>query len=315
MINIKVAIQMDEPEVLDKHADSTLAIIEEALKRNFKVYTYTVDDLSLKDNKPIAICRKVNLLDLKKENFLQLSKAKEVYLSSFTVILVRQDPPYNMKYLTATYILEKISGKTKVLNDPLSIRNSPEKILVTDFYDLMPPTLITKNRIAIHYFLRKYKNCIIKPLYGNGGKNIFLSKFNDPNINVIIEKFIDDNEHFIIQKFVKNVSKGDKRILLIDGEPVGAINRVPSKSQIRANIHIGGKAEKTVLTRKDLKICDRIKSTLKNRGLFFAGIDIIDSYLTEINVTSPTCIREIDYFNKDNIARKFWECFEKKYLS
>ena len=314
MNSIKVAVQMDEPDILDKNADSTLAIIEEALKKNFKVYTYTVDDLSLRDNKPIAMCREVRSLNIKKENFLQLSKAKEIFLSSFTVILVRQDPPYNMKYLTATYILEKVAQKTKILNDPLSIRNSPEKILVTYFYDLMPPTLITKNKDEINYFFRKHKSCVIKPLFGNGGKNIFLSKFNDPNLNVIIEKFLDDNEHFIIQKFVKKVLKGDKRILLIDGEPVGAINRVPGKSQIRANIHIGGKAEKAVLTKKDLKICERIKSTLKNRGLFFAGIDIIDSYLTEINVTSPTCIREIDYFNKDNIAKKFWNCFEKKYL-
>ena len=146
MTSIKVAVQMDEPEILDKNADSTLAIIEEALKKNFKVYTYTVDDLSLRDNKPIAMCREVISLNIKKENFLQLSKAKEIFLSSFTVILIRQDPPYNMKYLTATYILEKVAQKTKILNDPLSIRNSPEKILVTYFYDLMPPTLITKNK-------------------------------------------------------------------------------------------------------------------------------------------------------------------------
>ena len=314
MTSIKVAIQMDNPEVLDKNSDSTFALIEEALKRKFKVHIYTVDDLSLKDNLPIAVCKEVKSLNIKKKNFLVLSSANIKSLSSFNVILIRQDPPYNMKYLTATYLLEKISGKTKVLNNPVSIRNSPEKLLVTSFYGLMPPTLITKKRNEINVFLKKYKKCIIKPLYGNGGKDVFFTSVNDPNLNVIIEKFLEDQEHFIVQKFIKNVAKGDKRILLIDGEPVGAINRIPSKSQIRANIHIGGKAKKTKLTEKDIKICNTIKETLKKRGLFFAGIDIIDNYLTEINVTSPTCIREINYFNNDNIAAKFWDRIQNKYL-
>ncbi len=315
MIRLKVAIQMDPPEVLDKKFDSTIALIEEAIKRNYKVHIYTVDDLSLKDNSPIALCREVKSLDIKKKEFLKLSNANKRNLSTFNAILVRQDPPYNMKYLTATYILEKISGITKVLNDPLSIRNSPEKILVTNFQELMPPTLITKNKNEINDFFKIHKKCIIKPLFGNGGKDIFFSSFNDPNLNVIIEKFLEEEEHFIIQKFIRNVSKGDKRILLIDGEPVGAINRIPSKSEIRANIHIGGKAKKTKLTKKEIKICEKIKTTLKSRGLFFAGIDVIDDFLTEINVTSPTCIREINYFNKDNIAAKFWDSFEDKYFS
>ncbi|MBF96097.1 MAG: Glutathione synthetase [Alphaproteobacteria bacterium MarineAlpha9_Bin4] len=314
MNNLKVAVQMDAPELLDRNADSTIAIIEEALKRKYKVHIYSVDDLSLKDNDPIALCKEVKSLDIKNKDFLKLTAAKKKHLSTFNVILIRQDPPYNMKYLTATYILEKLSLRTRVLNDPLSIRNSPEKLLVTNFYKLMPPTLITKNKSEINDFLKVYKNCIIKPLYGNGGKNVFFCSRNDPNTNVIIEKFLEDNEHFIIQKFIKNVSKGDKRILLIDGSPVGAINRLPGKREIRANIHIGGKAEKTNLTKKDLSICSKIKNTLRDRNLFFAGIDVIDNYITEINVTSPTCIREINYFNKDNIAKKFWDSFEKKYL-
>ena len=314
MNKIKIAVQMDEPEALDKEADSTLAIIEEALKRNFEVNIYTVDELSLDDNIPVAFCREVVNLDIKNEKFLELSNSKKKLLSSFNAVLIRQDPPYNMKYLTSTYILEKVSSKTIILNDPLSIRNSPEKLLVTNFYNLMPPTLITKNKHEISRFFEEHNSCIIKPLYGNGGKSVFYTTSQDPNLDVIIEKFVDENEHFIIQKFVKNVSKGDKRILLIDGEPVGAINRVPGEKKIRANIHIGGKAKKSKITKNDLKICSAIKKTLRSRGLFFAGIDIIDNHLTEINVTSPTCIREIDYFNKDNIAGKFWDVFENKYL-
>jgi len=314
MSNLEVAIQMDDPQYLDKETDSTIAIIEEALKRKYRIYIYTVDDLSLKDNIAKAFCREVISLDIKNEKFLELAIRKKRLLSSFNVILVRQDPPYDMKYLTATYILEKVVGKTKVLNNPTSIRNSPEKILVTDFYDLMPPTLISKNKSDINNFLKNHKSCVLKPLYGNGGKDVYFSSLKDPNLNVIIEKFLEDDVHFIIQKFIKNVSSGDKRILLIDGDPVGAINRIPKKKQIRANIHIGGTAKKTSLTKKDLKICKRIKDTLKSRGLFFTGIDIIDNYLTEINVTSPTCIREINFFNKDNIAARFWQRFEEKYL-
>ena len=291
MSNLKIAVQMDPHELLDKHADSTFALIEAAIKKSYKVHIY------------------INKID-----FLKLSEKKTKTLQSFDVILIRQDPPFNMKYLTATYLLEKVQGKTIVLNNPSSIRNSPEKLLVTNFYDLMPPTIISRNEIEIQNFLKVHKECIIKPLYGNGGKDVFFSFINDPNLSVILEKFLEQEEHFIIQKFIKGVSKGDKRILLINGEPVGAINRIPNKSEIRANLHIGGSAKKTTLSKKDLKICRKIKKTLQEKELFFAGIDIIDSYLTEINVTSPTCIREIDYFNRDNIASKFWKSVIKKYF-
>ena len=219
-----------------------------------------------------------------------------------------------MKYLTATYFLERIKGKTLVLNDPSAVRNSPEKLLVTDFHELMPPTLISKNRKAIRSFFNIHKNCILKPLYGNGGKDIFLTSLDDPNLNVIVEKFLEQDEHFILQKFIKGISKGDKRILLIDGQPVGAINRIPNKKEVRANLHVGGRARKTSLTKRDLKICERLRPTLQMKGLFFAGIDIIDNYLTEINVTSPTCIREINYFNKDDLAERFWKTVLKKYF-
>ena len=314
MSNLKVAVQMDSPEMLDKQADSTLALIEEALKKKYKVHIYTVANLTLENNNPIVCCREVKGIDINKKNFITLSEEKRKKLNSFDVILIRQDPPYNMKYLTATYILEKIKEKTLVLNNPNSIRNSPEKLLVTNFYDLMPPTLISRNKVEINNFLNKHKTCVIKPLYGNGGKDVFLISINDPNLSVILEKFLEQEEHFILQKFISGISEGDKRILLINGQPVGAINRVPNKSQIRANLHIGGIAKKTNLSKRDLKICKRIKKTLQEKELFFAGIDIIDNYLTEINVTSPTCIREINYFNKDNIADKFWRTVVKKYF-
>ncbi len=314
MSNLKIAVQMDPHELLDKHADSTFALIEAAIEKSYKVYIYTVDDLTLENNDLKAFCKEVKDIDINKIDFIKLSEKKRKTLKSFDVILIRQDPPFNMKYLTATYLLEKVPGKTIVLNNPSSIRNSPEKLLVTNFYDLMPPTIISRNEIEIQNFLKIHKECIIKPLYGNGGKDVFFSSINDPNLSVIIEKFLEQEEHFIIQKFIKRVSKGDKRILLINGEPVGAINRVPNKSEIRANLHIGGRAKKTNLSKNDLKICKKIKKTLQEKELFFAGIDVIDSYLTEINVTSPTCIREIDYFNRDNIAGKFWKSVIKKYF-
>ena len=314
MSNLKIAVQMDPHELLDKNADSTFALIEAAIEKSYKVYIYTVDDLTLENNDLKAFCKEVKDIDINKIDFIKLSEKKRKTLKSFDVILIRQDPPFNMKYLTATYLLEKVPGKTIVLNNPSSIRNSPEKLLVTNFYDLMPPTIISRNEIEIQNFLKVHKECIIKPLYGNGGKDVFFSSINDPNLSVIIEKFLEQEEHFIIQKFIKRVSKGDKRILLINGEPVGAINRVPNKSEIRANLHIGGRAKKTNLSKNDLKICKKIKKTLQEKELFFAGIDVIDSYLTEINVTSPTCIREIDYFNRDNIAGKFWKSVIKKYF-
>ena len=314
MSKLKIAVQMDPPELLDKKADSTLALMEEAIKRFYKVSIYQVEDLTLENNTPKVFCKQVKNIDITKKNYISLSEESKKSLSSFDVVLIRQDPPFNMKYITATYLLEKIKGKTLVLNNPSSIRNSPEKLLVTNFYDLMPPTLVSRNIKEINNFLSIHKKSIIKPLYGNGGKDVFLTSLNDPNLSVIIEKFLEYEEHFIIQKFINDVSKGDKRILLINGEPVGAINRIPNEKQVRANLHIGGRAVKTKLTKNDLKICKKIKKTLQEKNLFFAGIDVIDNYLTEINVTSPTCIREINHFNKDNIAEKFWKSVEKKFF-
>ena len=302
---IKVAVQMDPLNNLDVKNDSTLAIIEEAIKKKFEVYVYDVKTLSLIDNEPCALAKKVNKIDINSKNPMSTHKHSWIKLNRFDFILIRQDPPFNMQYITATHILEKAKNSI-IINDPKSVRNSPEKLLVMDFYDLMPPTLITRNVEKISTFLKEYKKIIIKPLFGNGGKDIFYVTEKDHNFNVIIENFLSGFEHIIIQKFIKKVKFGDKRVLLIDGEPVGAVNRVPNKKEIRANLHIGGLARKTILNEKDIKICDRLRPLLKETGLFFAGIDIIDGYLTEINVTSPTCIREIDYLNKTNISSIFW---------
>ena len=212
-----------------------------------------------------------------------------------------------MEYITATYLLERLPKSCMVLNKPNSIRDCPEKLFVMDFFNLMPPTLISKQKSNIIKFVKKFKKVVIKPIYGNGGSNVFYLNEKDPNLNIIIDSLISETEHVIVQKFIKNVKKGDKRILLINGLPVGAVNRIPVNNEIRANLHIGGRAKKTNLTKREKFICNQIKSKLREKGLFFTGIDVIDGYLTEINVTSPTCIREIDALNKVNISYIYWE--------
>ena len=305
--NLKIAVQMDSLDKINKSSDSTLALIQEAYKRNYIIFTYTVDNLSLIDNKPKALAQRVIKINMKNERFLSLTNSNMIDLEEFDVILIRQDPPYDMQYITATYILEKLSASCLILNNPTSIRDCPEKIFVMDFYHLMPPTIISIEYNKIIDFIKKHKNIVFKPLFGNGGKDVYFLNVNDPNLNIIIENMLMSREHVIAQKFIKKVKLGDKRILLINGMPVGAVNRIPNKNEIRANLHIGGIAKKTSLTKRDFFICNEISKLLKEKGLFFSGIDIIDGYLTEINVTSPTCIREIDELNKTNISKLFWD--------
>ena len=305
--NLKIAVQMDSLDKINKSSDSTLALIQEAYKRNYIIFTYTVDNLSLIDNKPKALAQRVIKINMKNERFLSLTNSNMIDLEEFDVILIRQDPPYDMQYITATYILEKLSASCLILNNPTSIRDCPEKIFVMDFYHLMPPTIISREYNKIIDFIKKHKNIVFKPLFGNGGKDVYFLNVNDPNLNIIIENMLMSREHVIAQKFIKKVKLGDKRILLINGMPVGAVNRIPNKNEIRANLHIGGIAKKTSLTKRDFFICNEISKLLKEKGLFFSGIDIIDGYLTEINVTSPTCIREIDELNKTNISKLFWD--------
>ena len=304
---IKVAVQMDKLNKINKDTDSTLALIQEAIKRKFSVFTYNVDNLYFENNELKAVANKVLSINIQKEKFLTLDTTHIINLKSFEFVLIRQDPPFNMEYITATYLLEKLPKSCMVLNKPDSIRDCPEKLFVMDFFNLMPPTLISKQKSNIIKFVKKFKKVVIKPIYGNGGSNVFYLNERDPNFNIIIDNLISETEHIIVQKFIKNVKRGDKRILLINGLPVGAVNRVPVNNEIRANLHIGGRAKKTNLTMREKLICNKIKSKLREKGLFFTGIDIIDGYLTEINVTSPTCIREIDNLNKVNISYIYWE--------
>ena len=304
---IKVAVQMDSLNKINKDTDSTLALIQEAIKRKFSVCIYNVDNLYFENNDLKAIANKVLSINIQKEKFLTLDLAHVINLKSFDFVLIRQDPPFNMEYITATYLLERLPKSCMVLNKPNAIRDCPEKLFVMDFFSLMPPTLISKQKSNIIKFVKKFKKVVIKPLYGNGGSNVFYLNEKDPNLNIIIDNFISETEHVIVQKFIKNVKKGDKRILLINGLPVGAVNRVPVNNEIRANLHIGGLAKKTYLTEREKFICNQIKSKLREKGLFFTGIDVIDGYLTEINVTSPTCIREIDILNRVNISYIYWE--------
>ncbi len=304
---IKVAVQIDKLKKINKETDSTLALIQEAIKRKFSVFIYNVDNLYFDKNELKAIAKKVLSINTKKEKFLKLDSSRTINLKSFDFVLIRQDPPFNMEYITATYLLERLPKSCIVLNRPNSIRDCPEKLFVMDFFDLMPPTLISKHKNNIITFLKKFKKVVIKPLYGNGGSNVFYLNENDPNLNIIIDNLISQTEHVIVQKFIKNVKYGDKRILLINGMPVGAVNRIPRNNEIRANLHIGGLAKRTYLTEREKFICNQIKSKIREKGLFFTGIDVIDGYLTEINVTSPTCIREIDSLNKVNISHIYWE--------
>jgi len=255
-------------------------------------------------------------LELSESNNLYEFKYHDTFikpLSKYDVIMMRQDPPFNMAYISATHILEKLSNSTLIVNNPFDVRNSPEKIFVTEFSKFMPETLITRETNEIIKFKNKNKNIIIKPLYGNGGEGVFYIKDNDSNFNVIIENFLNSNEEqFIIQSYIPEVKKGDKRIILIDGEVVGAINRIPAKNENRSNMHVGGKPIKTSLNKNDKLICETISPHLKAKGLFFVGIDVIGNYLTEINVTSPTGIREINRLNKTNIEKIFWDKTLKK---
>jgi|TARA_B100000073_G_C23631655_1_gene532801 glutathione synthase len=310
---LKIALQMDPLEKLDLKGDSTFILGLEAIKRGFELYFYSPSDLIYKNNNVYA---KAKILDLAFENgkeTFNYGEIKVLKLSSLDVILMRQDPPFNMSYITATHILEKIASQTLILNNPFHVRNAPEKIFVTEFSKFMPETLITRETNEIIKFKNKNKNIIIKPLYGNGGEGIFYIKNNDSNFNVIIENFLNSNEEqFIIQSYIPEVKKGDKRIILIDGEVVGAINRIPAKNENRSNMHVGGKPIKTSLNKHDKLICETISPHLKAKGLFFVGIDVIGNYLTEINVTSPTGIREINRLNKTNIEKIFWDRTLKK---
>jgi glutathione synthase len=312
---LKVAFQMDPIERIDIRGDSTFALLLEAQKRGHDAFYYTPDNLSLHDGRLLSEGHSLTVEDKPGDHY-RLAHPRSVDLAEYDVVLLRQDPPFDMAYITTTHLLERIHPKTLVVNDPASVRNAPEKIFVLDFLDLMPPTLVTRDPAQIRAFRDKHKDIVVKPLYGNGGAAIFRIPEGDTNLNSLIELMgITFREPIMVQRFLPEVRDGDKRIILVDGEIAGAINRVPPAGETRSNLHIGGRPEATKLTKRDKDICARLGPELKKRGLIFAGIDVIGNYLTEINVTSPTGIRQVAQFGGPDIAAMIWDVVEKKVAS
>ena len=313
MASIKnVAVQMDHVSGINIAGDSTFAMSLEAQLRGYKLFHYTPDRISMRDGRIFATVEPMELRDIKGDHYT-LGEPERVDLQTMDVILLRQDPPFDMAYITSTHLLERLHPKTLVVNDPAWVRNSPEKIFVTEFADLMPPTLITRDPGEIARFRQEMGDIILKPLYGNGGAGVFHSTRDDRNFTSLMEMFAQMfREPFIAQGYLPAVRKGDKRIILIDGEPVGAINRVPAETDSRSNMHVGGRAEATDLTTREKEICARIGPALRERGFLLVGIDVIGDYMTEINVTSPTGIREVKNFGGADIAALLWDAIESK---
>lgn len=309
-MSLTCAIQMDPLEQININTDSTFVLALEAQTRGHYLTHYLPQDLSLYEGKPLAICRKLEVMrhgDIK----FKLGPKKRIELSEMDVILMRQDPPFNMAYITATHFLEHIQSKTLIVNNPVEVRNAPEKLFVTLFRHLMPPTLISQNTNEILEFRRKHRDIIVKPLFGNGGAGVFHIKPDDENLSALLEMFNKaSTEPIIIQQYLPQIRKGDKRIILVDGEPVGAVNRVPLEGEARANFHVGGSGQKTDLTEKETEICQEIGPVLKQKGLIFVGIDVIGGYLTEINVTSPTGIQEINALDGVKLESRIWDVIE-----
>jgi len=306
-MTLTVAIQMDPIDTIDITTDSTFILAIEAQARGYKLYHYLPQDLALTNGSIFANARPLKV-NLKIGNHFQLGAQERLDLADVDVVLMRQDPPFDLSYITATHLLEHIHPKTLVVNDPAQVRNAPEKLFITHFPDLMPPTLITSNKEQILEFRTEYQDIIIKPLFGNGGAGVFHIKQDDENLNSLLEMFDKlYREPIIAQRYEPAVRDGDKRIILIDGEPVGALNRVPAMGESRSNLHVGGTAKKTTITKREGEICKSIGPTLKKRGLIFVGIDIIGDYLTEINVTSPTCLQEINFFDGTRLESDIWD--------
>lgn len=311
-MSLKVAIQMDPIELVDIDADSTFRIAEEAQTRGHDLFYYNPSKLILDNGVVNAKGCKLKVMR-EQGNHFELGREQLVNLNDFDVVWLRQDPPFDMGYITYTHILDRLGPDTLVVNDPFWVRNYPEKLLVLDFPDLTPPTVIARDINVLKEFKNKHQDIIIKPLYGNGGAGVFRLGPDDKNISSLHELFSGiNNEPLIAQQFLPDVSKGDKRVILVDGKPVGAINRVPAKGETRSNMHVGGRPEKIELSERDLEICAKIGPLLKEKGQIFVGIDVIGHWLTEINVTSPTGIQELERFNNENIAGLIWESIETK---
>ncbi len=311
-MSFKVAIQMDDIASINISSDTTFVLALEAQKRGFELFYYMPRHMFLKNGDVYA---KVSNLSLQsdKDNYFSLSNEKNLALKDVDVVLMRQDPPYDMNYLTYTYMLDKISDDVFIINNPSEVRNCPEKIFVTDFAEFMPPTMISADIYSIEEFAKEQGQIVLKPLYAHGGSDVFKV---ENNLNELAQKLIDKYKTPIIaQGFIENVHKGDKRIILIDGEVAGAVNRVPEEGSILSNFVQGGSGEKTELTVREKQICEALKPELKKRGLILTGIDVIDGYLTEINVTSPTGIQSINKLDNTCLEAVFWDLVEHKIVN
>ena len=307
---LQVAIQMDPVEGINIDTDTTFFLMLEAQTRGHGLWVYTPDKLSLEDGAVRARGRPLNLRAVKGDHH-SVGGTEVRDMSEFDVVLMRQDPPFDMAYITATHFLERIHPATLVVNNPFEVRNAPEKLFVTGFPGLQPPTLITSDADALHDFHARHGDMVLKPLYGGGGSGVVRLKADDPNLDALLELHaMIGREQVIAQKFVPAVSKGDKRVILVDGEPIGAINRVPADGQVRSNLARGGRAEAVELTARDREICEIIGPELKSRGLLLVGIDVIGDYLTEINVTSPTGAQQLKRFGGPDVAAALWDRIE-----
>ncbi|MEK9725428.1 MAG: glutathione synthase [Rhodospirillaceae bacterium] len=311
-MSLKVAIQMDHVSGIDIAGDSTFVLAMEAQKRGHALFHYEPDRLAMRDGRVVAAVEPMTVRR-EKGNHFTLGEPVSMDLAEADVVLLRQDPPFDMAYITTTHLLERIHPDTLVVNDPREVRNAPEKLFVTHFPEFMPPTLIASDPALIRDFRAEHTDIILKPLYGNGGAGVFHVTPGDENLNALLEMFTErGREPIIAQAYLKDVREGDKRIILIDGEAAGATNRVPQAGEARSNMHVGGQAMKTALTPRERDICAAIGPELKARGLIFVGIDVIGGYMTEINVTSPTGLQEVNAFDGVCLESDIWDAIEAK---
>ncbi len=313
-MSLTVAVQMDPIETVNVGGDSTFALMLSAQARGHRLYHYLSTDLTYVGGRVTARARPLTVERTHGAHFRWTGEARVLDLGRDTdVVLMRQDPPFDMAYITATHLLERVHGETLVVNDPAEVRNAPEKLFVLGFPELMPPTMVTRSLADAQAFRAEHGDIVVKPLYGNAGSAVFQIREGDANLAALVELFSDVwREPFMVQKFLPDVSAGDKRIVLVDGVPTGAINRRPKAGEIRSNLAAGGAAEAALLTPREEEICATIGPELARRGLVFVGIDVIAGYLTEINVTSPTGIVAIDRFNGTDTAGAIWDAIERR---
>jgi glutathione synthase len=311
-MKLNVAVQMDPIARINIRGDSTFALLLEAQRRGHTLSYYTPDKLSQRGNEVVAPVQALNVRD-EVGNHFTLGEAKRVDLSTFDVVLLRQDPPFDLAYITSTHLLERIHPKTLVVNDPASVRNAPEKLFVMNFPQLMPPTLISRDLDEINAFREQHGAVVMKPLHGHGGAAVFRVMQQDMNFGSLFDMFsVIFKEPWVIQRFLPKVKHGDKRIIMVDGEFAGAVNRVPAADDLRSNMVRGGAAQATELSPREHEICATVGPALRERGLLFVGLDVIDGNLTEINVTSPTGIRAITRLGGPDVAVKIWDAIEAK---